>query len=728
MKKSVLTLGILTWFLFAGNHAVQANASAEQPVVHPEQEQNTAATELSTPTIYVEVPGQKDSLPGVYNGERIGFGRLGNRSIMETPMTAYVLNERALEDYAEPHGPVNGILRNIPSVKAGESLMFNDFSIRGHYLQGASFYVNGIPGLYSQMISPTYNAEKIELVSGPSMIGGTQMEKNAVAGYVNFVSKKAKEKPNLSFKQTFSGRGHWGEYLDIGRRFGKNNEWGVRVNAAVSNGETAIRDTRLNTKGIFINLDHEGKNSSSNLLLGYQYHKVSGGGQRRFTKGKKVTQWPSPPDLSSNIGFGQMLKEENEKLLAFNHKQNITKNLNVFLNIGLLDSDLERNISPEKSAYEMINDKGDYQFKTRNGRTPNKYSYYGLGLSQKFFVNGAENQLTLAVDHIGQKTYTNTTTKKVSSKLFSGNIYRGMPSIPAQNFPYIDKKLSRETSLNGIALTDSIKMDKLQLTIGVHHHKADLKQYDINGVQTKRITADTTSPIFGVLYRPTKELTWYASHTEAFSKGDTVGSGYVNEGEMLAPAKAKENEIGVKWLRGTDYVALSLFDIREQGYIDETRAAGKYRTPNGEDQFRGAELSFTHDINAKWSLFGGAMYVNAVRSKTQGGTLDGRKAEGSSFWNGVLGVNYRADRNTELFARMLSNGKMYTYNQSITLPGYTTFDVGVRHKCKVGDTDMTIVAACYNVTGKDYWMTRSRGAEVILGTPRTFMLSTKFDL
>jgi|GEM_PF-4554757 len=210
MKKSVLTLGILTWFLFAGNHAVQANASAEQPVVHPEQEQNTVATELSTPTIYVEAPGQKDSLPRVYNGERIGFGRLGNRSIMETPMTAYVLNERALEDYAEPHGPVNGILRNIPSVKAGESLMFNDFSIRGHYLQGGSFYVNGIPGLYSQMIAPTYNAERIELISGPSLVGGTQMEQNAVAGYVNFVSKKAKETPTLSFKQTFSGRGHWG--------------------------------------------------------------------------------------------------------------------------------------------------------------------------------------------------------------------------------------------------------------------------------------------------------------------------------------------------------------------------------------------------------------------------------------------------------------------------------------------------------------------------------------
>ena len=727
MKRSILMLGMLTTLIFTGNHVVQANDSTEKPEVHPDQEQSTSSTEVSTPAIHVEVPGQKENLPGVYHGEIIGFGLMGDRSIMETPMTAYVLNERAIADYSEPHAPANSVLRNAPSVKAGATLTHNDFSIRGHYLQGASFYVNGIPGLYSQMIAPTYNAEKIELISGPSMIGGTQMERNSVAGYVNFVSKKADLTPNTSFTQTFSGRGQWGEYLDIGRRFGKNNAWGVRVNVGISNGETAIQDARLNTKGLFINLDHEDENSSSNLLLGYQYQKVRGG-MRWFKKDGSFTQWPSPPSLSNNVSFDQMLKEENETLLAFNHKQNLSKNLSLFLNIGLLDSDLERNISPLGSAYGITSSQGNYRFRTFNGRTPNKYSYYGLGFTQKFFVKGAENQITLAVDHIGQKSYTNTSINRVGFGYFYGNIYTGNPNIPTQDFPAPDKKLSAKTSLNGVSLTDSIKMNKLQLTFGAHYHKADVKEYNYRGDQTKRIAADTTSPIIGILYQPTKELTFYASHTEAFSKGDTVGSGYVNTGEMLAPTKSKENELGIKWLRGSGFMALSFFDIREQGYIDEERTAGKYRTPNGENQFRGAELSFTHDINAKWSLFGGVMYVDAVRRKTQGGALDGLKVDGSSRWNGVLGVNYRADQKTELFARMLSNGKTYDYNQTITLPSYTTFDLGIRHKCRVGDTNMTIMAACYNVTGRDYWMTRSGGNEILLGTPRTFMFSTQFDI
>ena len=727
MQKKILTYGLLGVALISGVCEGQASAPAEEQGAYADQASNIPQQAVSTPAIYVETKGEKNALPGVYQNEVVGFGLMGNRSVMETPMTAYSFNEKAIIEYSEPHAPANGVLRNAPSVKAGATLTHNDFSIRGHYLQGASFYVNGIPGLYSQMIAPTYNAEKIELISGPSMIGGTQMEKNSVAGYVNFISKKAGESPNASFTQTFSGRGYWGEYLDIGRRFGKNNSWGLSVNVGISNGETAIRDARLNTRGIFMNLDHEDDKSSSNLLVGYQYQKVRGG-MRWFKKDGNLTQWPSPPSLSTNVSFDQMLKEEHETLLAFNHKQKISENLGLFLNIGLLDSDLERNISPLGSAYGITNSGGDYRFRTFNGRTPNKYVYYGAGLSQKFLVKGVENQVTLAFDHIGQKSYTNTSINRVGSTYFRGNIYSGNPYIPMQDFPTPDKKLSAETSLNGVSLTDSIKMNKLQLTVGVHHHKADVKEYNGGGQQTKRITADATSPVFGILYRPTDELTFYASHTEAFSKGAMVGTGYINSGEMLAPTKSKENEIGVKWLRGTGFMALSLFDIREQGYVDEIRPGGKYRAPNGETQFRGAELSFTHDVSAKWSIFGGVMYVDAVRRKTQGGTLDGKKVDGSSRWNGVLGINYRVDKKTEIFGRMLSNGVTYDYNEIIKIPSYTTFDLGMRHQCKVGDTNMTLMAVCYNLTGKDYWMTRSGGNEILLGTPRTFMLSAQFNL
>ncbi len=55
-----------------------------------------------------------------------------------------------------------------------------------------------------------------------------------------------------------------------------------------------------------------------------------------------------------------------------------------------------------------------------------------------------------------------------------------------------------------------------------------------------------------------------------------------------------------------------------------------------------------------------------------------------------------------------------------------TFDLGYKHKTKINSTPVTLTAMCYNVLGKDYWI--SRGTSVALGAPRTMMLSAQFDI
>lgn len=675
-------------------------------------------------TVYVE--GKRDNkLPGKYLNKTIEFGTLGGRTIMETPMTAYSFNQKAIDDYGEPGLSANSVLRNAPSIRGGATLTHNDFSIRGHYMQGASFYVNGIPGLYSQMISPTYNIQEIQYISGPSMIGGSHMEKNAVAGYINFVSKRATDKPITRYTQTFSGKGNWGEYIDVGNRFGKNNEWGIRVNAEYADGETGIKNSNLRTKGVFVNVDHNDKKSESNLLVGYQYQRVNRG-MRWFLLDNKVTKLPKITDISKNVSFDQMLKEEDQTLLALNHVQKFNDNTKLFVNIGLLNSDLKRNISPQSSAYTILNNNGDYRFKVYNGRTPNTYRYYEFGLQKDITIGKVKNELVLSYDYMWQNSYTNSVLNKSGKEFFYGNIYDGAPVIPFQNLPLPDKKLSAKTRLNGYSLTDTIKQGKFSLTLGMHHHEADVKKFNVQGIQTSRITASATSPIFGLVYQPTKNLSFYASHTEAFSKGDIVANKYENRGELLRPSKSKENEIGIKWENRHVYGSISGFDIKEKGYVDDLREDGLYRTENGETEYKGLEVSVNADVNDKLSVFGGAMYVNPKRNKTDRGLLDGKIVDGSAKWNGVLGFNYKFTPKFEMYGRMLAMGVTYDYNEKIKLPGYTTFDFGARHAFNVWGTKGMITVACYNVTNKNYWMTKG-SKEVLFGMPRTFMVSAQFD-
>lgn len=140
--------------------------------------------------------------------------------------------------------------------------LHNDFSIRGIKGNGTSSYLNGIPGLMTQFAAPTFMIGDIQFISGPnSGITGipSTYETTAAGGIVNFVSKKATEAPLTRYRQTFSGKGSFGEYLDVSRRFGKDKEWGVRINTELLNGNTAINSNDMEAQGIFANIDHRDK-------------------------------------------------------------------------------------------------------------------------------------------------------------------------------------------------------------------------------------------------------------------------------------------------------------------------------------------------------------------------------------------------------------------------------------------------------------------------------------
>ena len=121
------------------------------------------------------------------------------------------------------------------------------------------------------------------------------------------------------------------------------------------------------------------------------------------------------------------------------------------------------------------------------------------------------------------------------------------------------------------------------------------------------------------------------------------------------------------------------------------------------------------------------MYVNAVRNKTDKGTYDGYRLDGSSRWNAVLGAEYAPNEDTSIFGRILFNGKTVVNQEKLELPSYTTFDLGITHNVKLGDYKAKLGLTCYNLFNRSYWMTRSGGNEVLLSMPRTFMLSAQFS-
>lgn len=118
--------------------------------------------------------------------------------------------------------------------------------------------------------------------------------------------------------------------------------------------------------------------------------------------------------------------------------------------------------------------------------------------------------------------------------------------------------------------------------------------------------------------------------------------------------------------------------------------------------------------------------MDAKVNDAQDKSINGTRINGLSKWNGVLGVEYAADDKFSALGRVLYNGSATIKNETLSVPSYCTLDMGVKYKTKLSNTPVTLSAMCYNVTGKDYWITS--GNTTILSNPRTVMLSAEFDL
>lgn len=686
----------------------------------------------------ISVGQTSEDMPGGYisQGARLGF--LGETNILKTPFTQFSFTEKAIQDYGDPSQPINSVAANMPSVKTSGCTMYNDFSIRGQNLNGYQMYLNGIPDMFKQANTPINFAERIEVTSGPNKgITGTAANESA-GGVVNIVSKRANG-DYAKVTTLFSGHSSFGQLIDVSRRFGKNNEWGMRINAQNLNGETAIEDERLTNRDITLNIDHKTRNSYTNLFMGYFYSKQKNG-QRWFGFSGSDFQTASAvlraPDTAKNLSFHGQEFEYDDWAITLNHEQKFAKNWKMFLNAGYNRYDLFNNVNSKSSKYFVINKNGDFRALNWVQNFPIT-SYYGqIGVQGVEHTGPVKHTLVAAIDKSWYNTYRNlNTTDQANQQFFTpnGNLYTGVPFGPYTNYN-ADKvcwgtlgSTSRKWSWS---LNDNIEYKKLNILLGYFYNHSRTNTYNKTGGITQSVHSQAGSPTYGIVYSPTDKLSFYASHSESFNMETVVSNKYKNVGEILPAAKTKQNEIGVKYLNRDLLTSLSLFDIKKAGNIDVTEGGDLYQRQDGEDEYEGIEVAFNGKLAPKWNLMGGLMYLDAKHHKTTKTILENQRISGASRWNGVLALEYEADDRYSFFGRILYNGSAMIWNSETTnqldVPPYTTLDLGVKYKTTWNKIPVQFNLTCYNVLGKDYWIPKSGVDTVILGNPRTLALSAQF--
>lgn len=708
--------------------------------------------------IIIEETG--DVLPGGMIATKQRTGIMGEKDIIDTPFTQSNFTEKSINTFDFIDQPITGILANVPSVITfSGDITHTDFSMRGIRMNGSEFYVNNIPGMVSQLYVPMFPFEKVDVTSGPNMgLNGTTNGNNsmnavlACPGIINLTSKKATDKPITRYKQSFSGKGVLGEYIDIGRRFGENNEWGIRVNAANIQGETALDNAKKTERGIFVNADHRDEKSNTNLLMGYSYFSAKNG-LRWFNLNKSTTikdivngkfdTLPSAPDSDTNFSFEGAERSGSNKMFTINHEQKFNDNWGGYIDVGMNRYHFIKNVGGNSSAYQIINQNGDLEVTNKGGgNSLTELMYAQVGLRGKFDIGAIENKVNIAFD----KNWTTSksgfsykfgTGGQGNDKFFwQGNLQTGI----AQNMDYILRenhalKLSSKKQHAGVSFADEMSFGKWDALIGIHHHSAKVTSYSDSG--SKTVTSGANCPTYALTYKPTDDMAIYASHSESFTQGSIVsekkeGNEYVykNHGDILNPAKMKQNEVGLKFQNKGVLSTLSYFTIENAGNIEVDRPDGTYYLQDGKDKYKGVELTVQGKIAPKINLMGGLTYMDTEYEQVANGEEYklGKRISGVPKWNGVLSIEYEADKDFSVIGRANYTGEAPFVGERLHSPDYVTFDLGMRYKTRVNTVPVTFNAMCYNLTDKNYWIPKASSDQLVLSMPRTFVLSAAFDI
>lgn len=211
-----------------------------------------AQTSVSAPKLgEVTVPGKTEAIGGLqktYSGGQFArggsLGILGNTDLMDVPFSTTIYTSELIDN--QQALSVADVVMNDASVRPLTSRggFGDDFQVRGFTVSNGDTGVNGLFGLAPTTRIPLEMIERVEVLKGPGSLANGVGPGGSIGGSINVVTKRAADIPLTRLTTTYMGRAQIGTHLDVGRRFGEDNQWGVRVNGVVRGGEGNIDDGR----------------------------------------------------------------------------------------------------------------------------------------------------------------------------------------------------------------------------------------------------------------------------------------------------------------------------------------------------------------------------------------------------------------------------------------------------------------------------------------------------
>ncbi|CAI0828129.1 Ferrichrome receptor FcuA precursor [Serratia rubidaea] len=677
-------------------------------------------------------PGGNDPLPAYLDGQVAYGGRLGmlgEQRAMDVPFNVISYTAKMAQDRQAK--TVSEVVSNDAGVQPvqGYGNFAEGYRIRGFQLDGDDLTLGGLAGVLPRQVVDMAMIDRVEIFKGAnSLVNGAAS--SGVGGMINLEPKHAEETPLTRVGVDYTSASQLGGTLDAGRRFGDDDRFGARVNLVHREGEAAVDDSKLRTTMLSLGLDYRGERLRASLDLGYQKKSFHGGTMGVNISG--IDSVPAVPDSGHNYSQPWAYSDIDNQFGMARAEFDLNAAWTAYAGVG----GQHGHETGVYGAPKLLDTSGNATIgRLDTNRIIDAFSGMA-GVRGRFASGPITHQVNVGYSALTKR---DKTAWRMSTNNPTTNIYHtDEVAIPENSYfggNYDDPLTTSRSRTQGWLFSDTLGLldDRLLLTVAARHQKVVVRDYDnASGAEQadSRYNASRWMPTYGVVYKPWRQLSLYANHTEALQPGSIAPLGASNYGQSTGVAHSKQNEVGVKVDFGRIGGALALFEIKKPSALQDD--SGRYGL-DGEQRNRGVELNVFGEPLYGLRLNGSATWLQPTLSKTQNGVNDDHDAIGVPRFYAVVGAEYdiKPVEGLTATARLRHSGSQYAdAANSKKLDSYTTLDLGVRYRQRLNQDrhEMVWRVGVDNVTNEKYWSgVEDTGTYLFQGDPRTVKVSVSYE-
>lgn len=721
--------------------AVRRSSSLIRPALRP-----VALACLALLAPIAEAQEAAEALPAItVTGQaptaRAEVGGFGTVPLARTPLSATVIPEGELKDRGASR------IADAVSLDAAVSDSYNsqgywDFlSVRGFVLDNRFNYRrDGLP-INAETSIPLDNKAALEVLKGTS---GIQAGTSAPGGLVNLVVKRP-EGHVRSVELGWRSRNSVGVAADIGERFGLDERFGLRVNAAYEHLDSPLRNDTGHRRLLAVAGDWR-LAPATTVEAEVETSRRSQPSQPAFSLLGDTLPAPTNPRINlNNQSWSQpVVMDALTASLRVRHQLDADWRLTAHLGTQRLDSD-------DRLAYPF----GVFDPITYDCNPCDRYAPDG-SFTYWQFISDNERRRTHALDLYAEGRFSaaglqhNLTSGVLFSRYkarFQDQIFDiagtgtvdGNTQVPPSGGA-IDPSTNRTERSTEFYVRDAIELSpRWTAWVGLRHTRLQRESIRTSGEpRATDYSQSVTTPWLALSHEFATGRVAYASWGQGIeSEVAPNRARYTNAGQALPALKSEQVEIGLKATTPSLGWNLALFRIERPQFSDLDGACSNAdpctRRADGEARHQGIEGGARWD-RGPWRLTGSAMWLHARREGAADASLNGKRPTNVPTHTVKAGVEYRvaALPGLRLAGAMVHEGdRMVLADNSVHIPSWTRFDVGLVHQQRVAGTALTWRAGIDNLTDKRAWREspfQYGHAYLYPLAPRTFRVSLQTDL